>query len=98
MKVILLNDVPKLGKKYESKDVSAGYARNFLFPNNMALRDSKKNLEYYNNIKEEIKNKEEKKTSIYEKILTILLGYFSLPILISIPFYFSIYKDFCFIQ
>ena len=38
----------------------------------MALRDSKKNLEYYNNIKEEIKNKEEKKleeaNSIIEKI------------------------------
>ena len=32
-----------------------------------------------------------KKTTIYEKILTILLGYFLLPILIGIPFYFSIY-------
>jgi len=33
-----------------------------------------------------------KKTTIYEKILTILLGYFLLPLLISIPFYFSIYN------
>ena len=33
-----------------------------------------------------------KKTTIYEKILTILLGYFLLPILIAIPFYFSIYN------
>ena len=31
------------------------------------------------------------KISIYEKILTILLGYFLLPLIISIPFYFSIY-------
>ena len=38
------------------------------------------------------KNKNEKKTTIYEKILTILLGYFLLPIIISIPFYFSIYN------
>jgi trk system potassium uptake protein TrkH len=38
------------------------------------------------------KNKNEKKTTIYEKILTILFGYFLLPIIISIPFYFSIYN------
>jgi len=39
-----------------------------------------------------IKNNDEKKTTIYEKILTILLGYFFLPLIISIPFYFSIYN------
>ena len=38
------------------------------------------------------KNNEQKKISIYEKILTILLGYFLLPLIISIPFYFSIYN------
>ena len=38
------------------------------------------------------KNNKEKKTTIYEKILTILLGYFLLPIIIAIPFYFSIYN------
>ena len=37
-------------------------------------------------------NDDEKKTTIYEKILTILVGYFLLPLLISIPFYFSIYN------
>jgi len=38
------------------------------------------------------KNNYEKKTTIYEKILTILLGYFLLPVIIAIPFYFSIYN------
>ena len=38
------------------------------------------------------KNNDEKKTTIYEKILTILLGYFVLPAIITIPFYFSIYN------
>ena len=38
------------------------------------------------------KSNDERKTTIYEKILTILLGYFLLPIIISIPFYFSIYN------
>jgi len=38
------------------------------------------------------KTNEEKKITIYEKILTIFLGYFLLPLIISIPFYFSIYN------
>ena len=38
------------------------------------------------------KSNDEKKTTVYEKILTILLGYFLLPIVIAIPFYFSIYN------
>jgi trk system potassium uptake protein TrkH len=39
-----------------------------------------------------LKGSDEKKITIYEKILTILLGYFLLPLVISIPFYFSIYN------
>jgi len=38
------------------------------------------------------KSNEKIKTTIYEKILTILFGYFLLPLIISIPFYFSIYN------
>ena len=39
-----------------------------------------------------IKKDEKNKITIYAKILTIILGYFLLPLLISIPFYFSIYN------
>ena len=39
-----------------------------------------------------VKSENEKKTTIYQKILTILLGYFLLPLIIAIPFYFSIYN------
>jgi trk system potassium uptake protein TrkH len=38
------------------------------------------------------KNNNDKKITIYEKIVTILLGYFLLPLIISVPFYFSIYN------
>lgn len=36
MKVILLQDVVNVGKKYEVKNVSDGFARNFLIPRKLA--------------------------------------------------------------
>ncbi len=61
MKVILTTNIKKIGKIGDLVDVKDGYARNFLFPKNMALRENKKNLEYYEKIKEEIQLKEDKK-------------------------------------
>jgi len=36
MKVVLLEDVEKVGKKYDVKQVADGFARNFLIPKNLA--------------------------------------------------------------
>ena len=61
MKVILTTNIKKLGKIGDKVSVKPGYARNYLFPNKMALRENKKNLEYYEKIKEEIKINENNK-------------------------------------
>ena len=67
MKIILTTNIKKLGKIGDLVDVKDGYARNFLFPKKMALRENKKNLDYYEKIKEEIKIKENNKLELAKK-------------------------------
>lgn len=45
MKVILLNDVNKLGKKGEIVTVADGYARNYLLRRHLAVEVTKKSME-----------------------------------------------------
>jgi large subunit ribosomal protein L9 len=54
MKVILLQDVEGLGKKYEIKEVKNGYARNFLIPKKMVRAATKQALKWLADQKEVI--------------------------------------------
>ena len=69
MKVILTTNIKKLGKIGEIVNVKDGFARNYLFPNNMALRNTKKNSEYYENIKDNMIEKEKNKLNDAKKLI-----------------------------
>jgi len=72
MKVILTTNIKKLGRVGDQIIVKSGFARNFLLPKNMVLRNTQENLKYFEKIKDEINIKEndkkEKATNLIEKI------------------------------
>lgn len=51
MKVILLDDVAKVGRRGEVREVSDGFARNFLIPKKLALGATAGNLKNLDRIK-----------------------------------------------
>lgn len=59
MKVILIQDVEGLGKKYEVKDVKEGYARNSLLPQKLAKTATKQALKWLADQKEVIEKEVE---------------------------------------
>ena len=69
MKVILLKDVKGTGKKGEVKEVSDGYARNFLIKKGVAVEASQTNMK---ELDEKEKSKERKALIEYEE--AVLLG------------------------
>uniref|UniRef100_A0A7V3ZW97 Large ribosomal subunit protein bL9 n=1 Tax=candidate division WOR-3 bacterium TaxID=2052148 RepID=A0A7V3ZW97_UNCW3 len=72
MKILLLADVEKLGKKGEVVEVKNGYARNYLIPKGLAVEANPSIIKHFqdiNKIKEEVKAKKIiKLQAIAEKI------------------------------
>ena len=56
MRIILLKEVARLGKKGDIVEVKNGYARNYLIPYGFALKATRENLKKF----EELKRREEK--------------------------------------
>lgn len=79
MKVILLENIDKLGIKGEIVNVKRGYARNYLVPRDYALYATPYNMKRLGNIQEELKVAEEKKIAelkiLAEKIASIKLTF-----------------------
>ena len=72
MKIILTSNIKKLGKIGDLVNVKQGFARNYLLPQKKALRNNKKNLEYFEKIKKEITDKEKIKKENAESIISKL--------------------------
>ena len=72
MKIILLENVIKVGSIGDVIDVKRGFARNFLISKKKALFASKENIKEVEKIKNELSKKDQEKKkyakSIYEKI------------------------------
>lgn len=68
MKVILLEDVKGLGKKGDLVNSKTGYARNFLFPKELAIEATPANMKKW---EEEMKEKETKMQKEKEQALEL---------------------------
>jgi large subunit ribosomal protein L9 len=60
MEIILIQDVDNLGAKNEVVKVKNGYARNFLFPRQLAIENSPSNRKQLEERMKQVRKKEEK--------------------------------------
>ena len=74
MKVILLEDVQTLGKKYEVREVKNGYARNFLISRGLAKTATRQALKWLENKKEAIEKEIEEDLKKEQAVASTLDG------------------------
>ena len=68
MKVILLEDIEKLGHKYEIKEVSDGFAIYYLFPKKLAKPATPQNLAWLQKILEKQQRKSEEELKALQEL------------------------------
>ena len=68
MKVILLENLKRIGSIGDVIDVKRGFARNFLIANKKALYASKENVKEVEKIKSELSKKDYEKKQVAKKI------------------------------
>ena len=74
MKVILLQDIEKLGKKYDLKRVADGHARNFLLPKNLVKPATEENMKWLEIQKEALRQKSEEELQKVQAVASTLDG------------------------
>src|SRR3989338_9888826 len=74
MQVILSQDVPKVGKKNEVKEVADGYARNFLIAKGLAKPATEAALKQLELIKAELARQAEEDLKIQENVVSQIDG------------------------
>ena len=72
MKVILQKDIKGVGRKFDLKEVSEGYANNFLFPKNLAERADKDAIKRMEKLKESLEKEKETEEKLLEDQVKIL--------------------------
>lgn len=72
MKVILLKDISKLGKRGEIKEVADGYAINVLIKKGMALQGTPQEILKWKQKEESVQHKKELETSIFAQLINKL--------------------------
>jgi len=75
MKVILLQDIDKLGKKYDIKHVADGHARNFLLPKNLVKPATEENMKWLEAQQEELRKKSEEDLKGVQAVASSLDGF-----------------------
>ena len=74
MKVVLLEDIDKIGKKYEVKEVKDGYARNFLIPKGLVKIATPKVVEWAGVQKETLEKKAEEDLGKIQEVASKMEG------------------------
>jgi len=74
MKVILLQDIEEIGKKFEVKEVKDGYARNFLIPKNLVKPATEQALKWLETRKEIEDEKAKEELKGFQEIASSMDG------------------------
>ena len=74
MKVIMLQDVEKVGDKHEVLEVKDGFGRNYLLPRGLAIIGNRSNMGRLNEMIRRENAQEQKKLDVYREIANKLKG------------------------
>ena len=72
MEVILLKEYESLGEIGDIVNVKPGYARNFLFPNGIAVRSSKRNIALAEEQKKTLQKRADRESKVNQELIAQL--------------------------